>query len=469
MRPQTVGDFTENVRTMPVIAKISYLHTAMLAGVAVALSACSGEFTKLPSAGIPGFKNASAEKSRSAPPAAGEIRTKAKFKAGRNYGAASERIVKSAFAPVPRGGGRAVVGKPYKINGRWYKPRHQPNYNKTGIASWYGPNFHGRKTANGEIYDQTALSAAHPTLPLPSYVRVENIRNGRSVIVRVNDRGPFHKTRIIDLSYRTAELLGTRAGGIAKVKVKYIGRAPVDGSDEQYLLSSYKGPGSVEPSKVAARKKLLQYAGLSPEEVNAALNGELGGETQIAAAPAQIIQPAVQPVPVLNNQAPATAPILVSNQPAAPAGSVTPAALVGSSEAGPLVLRPRLLWQEGASSAVKQPNQGLPAQVIKATPSGQNAYLPTIDVGNVFGSLLKPSEPQPLAFQIRQTILIGKNVAHNEAFELVEKFSRYGSVALSSELDQKDRYASVTLESNLPFTLKIVRQSVPNAIVISQD
>ena len=466
MRLHPVGGFTENVRTMLVRARISYLHTAMLAGVAVALSACSGDFTKLPSAGIPGVK--SAAKTQSAPPAAGEIRTKTKFKAGRNYGAASERIVKSACAPVPRGGGRAVVGKPYKINGRWYKPRHQPNYNKTGVASWYGPNFHGRKTANGEIYDQTALSAAHPTLPLPSYVRVENIRNGRSVIVRVNDRGPFHKTRIIDLSYRTAELLGTRAGGIAKVRVKYIGRAPVDGSDEQYLLSSYKGPGSVEPSKIAAREKLLQYAGLSPEEVTAALNGEIGGETQIAAAPAQVIQPAAQINPVLNSAAPTAAPVLVSNTSAAPAASVKPAALVGSGEAGPLVLRPRLLWQEGASSAVA-PNQVQPAQVIKATPSGQNAYVPTINVGNVFDALLEPSQDQPLAFQIRQTILIGKNVAHNNAFEFVEKFSRYGSVAFSSELDQKNRYASVTLETNLPFALKMVRKSIPNAIIISQD
>ena len=451
---------------MPVRAKISYLHTAMLAGVAVALSACSGEFTKLPSAGIPGFK--SAKKTNSAPPTAGEIRTKAKFKAGRKYGAASERIVKSAFAPVPRGGGRAVVGKPYKINGRWYKPRHQPNYNKTGIASWYGPNFHGRKTANGEVYDQTALSAAHPTLPLPSYVRVENVQNGRSVIVRVNDRGPFHKTRIIDLSYRTAELLGTRAGGIAKVRVKFIGRAPVDGDDEKYLLSSYKGPGSVEPSKVAARKKLLQYAGLSPEEVNAALNGEIGGETQIAAAPKQVVKPARQKSPILNSPVPTAAPTLVSNTPTAPSASIKPAALIGSSEAGPLVLHPRLLLQNGASSTVT-PNQVQPAQVIKAKPNGQSAYLPVVNVRNVFGALLKPSQEQPLAFQIRQTILIGKNVTHDEAFEFVEKFSRYGSVSLSSKLGQKNSYSSVTLETNLPFALKIVRKSAPDAIVISQD
>jgi len=221
-----------------------YFRSVYLLALSSAIAACSTDFAKVP---LGGLSDSSSKQvaAKSKAPVSGEIRTKAKFKAGRNYGAASERIVRSAFAPVPRGGGRAVVGKPYKINGRWYKPRHQPNYNKVGIASWYGPNFHGRKTANGEIYDQTALSAAHPTLPLPSYVKVTNERNGRSVTVRVNDRGPFHKTRIIDLSYRTAELLGTRAGGIAKVRVKYLGRAPVDGNDEKFLLASYKGPGSI--------------------------------------------------------------------------------------------------------------------------------------------------------------------------------------------------------------------------------
>ena len=132
------------------------------------------------------------------------------------------------------------------------------------------------------------------------------------------------------------------------------------------------------------------------------------------------------------------------------------------------MLRPRLLWQDGATNAVA-PNQSQPAQVIKADPNGQNAYLPTRGVGNVFDGLLKPLQEQPLAFQIRQTILIGKNVAHDDAFEFVEKFSRYGSVSLSSELDQKNSYSSVTLETNLPFALKIVRKSAPDAIVISQD
>lgn len=191
--------------------------------------------------------------------APGTIKTETKF-TSKAYGVAvSERVVDNVYQPIPKGGGRRQVGVPYKIKGRWYKPRHQPNYNKTGIASWYGPNFHGRKTANGEIYDQTALTAAHPTLPLPSYVRVTNLNNKRSVIVRVNDRGPFVGNRIIDLSYRTAELLGTRAGGLAKVRVQYVKPAPLHGLDDDFLTASYKGPGSVRDSEVAAREKLLAY------------------------------------------------------------------------------------------------------------------------------------------------------------------------------------------------------------------
>ena len=110
----------------------------------------------------------------------------------------------AAGKPVPKGGGRYVVGKKYKIAGKWYYPKHEPNYKKTGLASWYGPTFHGRKTANGEIFDRNALTAAHTTMPLPSYARVTNVNNGRSMIVRVNDRGPFHGNRVIDLSERVA-------------------------------------------------------------------------------------------------------------------------------------------------------------------------------------------------------------------------------------------------------------------------
>ncbi len=131
------------------------------------------------------------------------------------------------------------IGKPYKIAGLWYVPKHQPDYDESGIASWYGPKFHGKSTANGEIYNQTRLTAAHPTLPLPSYVEVTNLANGRTLVVRVNDRGPYKRGRILDLSARAAQLLGYQGNGTAQVRVRYVGKAPLAGDDryEQEYLS----------------------------------------------------------------------------------------------------------------------------------------------------------------------------------------------------------------------------------------
>ena len=100
---------------------------------------------------------------------------------------------------------------------------------QTGIASWYGPQFHGKRTANGEYFDQEELTAAHPTLPMPVLVRVTNLENGRSLVVRVNDRGPFVNGREIDLSRKAAELLGYDRKGTARVRVQYVGRAPLPG------------------------------------------------------------------------------------------------------------------------------------------------------------------------------------------------------------------------------------------------
>ena len=133
--------------------------------------------------------------------------------------------------PVPKGGGRYKVGNPYKVGGRWYRPAEQPGYNRVGVASWYGEMFHGRYTANGEIYDMNALTAAHPTLPLPTYARVTNMQNGRSLVVRINDRGPYAADRIIDMSRRSAQALGFQRNGTARVRVQYLGRAPLDGDD----------------------------------------------------------------------------------------------------------------------------------------------------------------------------------------------------------------------------------------------
>jgi rare lipoprotein A len=154
--------------------------------------------------------------------------------------------------PVPRGGGSFKLGNPYTINGRTYYPSHDPAYRAEGIASWYGADFHGRKTANGEVYDMNGISAAHPTMPLPSYARVTNLENGRSIVVRVNDRGPYAHGRIVDLSVGTAKALGTFGQGLARVRVEYVGRAGLAGSDDAALLASLRH-GTPAPAPVSVR------------------------------------------------------------------------------------------------------------------------------------------------------------------------------------------------------------------------
>jgi rare lipoprotein A len=142
----------------------------------------------------------------------------------------------------PKGGGRYQVGKPYTVRGKVYVPAEQPDYVAVGEASWYGSDFHGRRTANGEIFSANAITGAHPTLPLPSYVRVTNQANGRSVIVRVNDRGPYMPGRIMDLSHRAASMLGYVNNGHAQIHAQYVGPAPLEGDDTRMLMASYSGP-----------------------------------------------------------------------------------------------------------------------------------------------------------------------------------------------------------------------------------
>ena len=144
-------------------------------------------------------------------------------------------------ADKPVGGGAFKVGNPYQISGVWYYPKDDPFYDETGIASWYGHDFHGKATANGERYDMHALTAAHRTLPMPVVVRVTNLDNGRSLRLRVNDRGPYARGRIIDVSQRAAQLLGFHENGTARVRVQYEGRAEVGASpprDEDEIETS---------------------------------------------------------------------------------------------------------------------------------------------------------------------------------------------------------------------------------------
>ncbi len=128
----------------------------------------------------------------------------------------AKRVTGPAVEAVPE----YKIGKPYQIQGTWYYPAEDYEYVETGIASWYGAQFHGRRTANGEVYDMNALTAAHRTLPMPSFVRVTNLENGRSLILKVNDRGPFARNRIIDISRRGAQLLGFHSAGTARVRVQ---------------------------------------------------------------------------------------------------------------------------------------------------------------------------------------------------------------------------------------------------------
>src|ERR1700744_3617015 len=167
------------------------------------------------------------------------------------YGVSSSPRVVALGDPVPKGGGTYRVGKPYTVAGQVYVPEEDVNYRQEGLASWYGDDFHGRLTANGEIFDMSSLSAAHPTLPMPCYARVTNLSNGKSLIVRVNDRGPYHGNRLMDVSSRAAELLEFKGNGVARVRVEYVGPAPLEGSDDRQLIATFRtGVPAPSPSLV---------------------------------------------------------------------------------------------------------------------------------------------------------------------------------------------------------------------------
>jgi len=167
------------------------LGAGLLCAIALGLAGCSGSSKKDPFAGI------------------------------------GSPVWDSAKGPMPKGGGRRHVGKPYQVADIWFYPKHEPSYDKVGVASWYGPKFNRRMTSNGEWFDMEQLTAAHTTMELPSYAKVTNMENGREVIVRVNDRGPFVNDRIIDMSKHSADLLGFRGRGKTRARVTYIGRAPL--------------------------------------------------------------------------------------------------------------------------------------------------------------------------------------------------------------------------------------------------
>lgn len=182
--------------------------------------------------------------------------------------------VPQTAAPIKQGGGHYKVGNPYQINGIWYYPAENDKYDSTGIASWYGPQFHGKYTANGEVFDENSLSAAHPTLPMPVLARVTNLENGKSIIVRINDRGPFAAGREIDMSKKAAEMLGFMQKGTAKVRVQYVGRAPLEGGigDGRGVAETFVAPPVVTPEEerqVAGTAPITKVASVSTTTLSA--------------------------------------------------------------------------------------------------------------------------------------------------------------------------------------------------------
>ena len=171
-------------------------------------------------------------------------------------------------------GGTYKIGKPYQIMGQWYYPKEDYNYSEEGIASWYGEDFHEKTTANGEEYNMNTLTAAHRTLPLPSIVRVTNLENGRSLVLRVNDRGPYAKNRIIDISKRGAELLGFKTKGTAKVRVEVLAKESV--ALKQALLEQDFEPNYAlyNAKSEAFNQEVPPPSSMLPEVQQAQLNGD---------------------------------------------------------------------------------------------------------------------------------------------------------------------------------------------------
>lgn len=203
----------------------------------------------------------------------------------------------------PVGQGEYKVGKPYQVGGVWYVPREQPDYDRRGVASWYGDQFHMKATANGEVFDMNTLSAAHTTLPLPSMVEVTNLDNGRKLVVRVNDRGPFVDNRIIDLSREAARQLGYDRAGLANVRVRYLGPAPLTGPSAGMRYADAR-PLSTRPEPAA----VASFAAASPAR-DPVMEMAAGGPPRDMATRPTAADVSVQSLPPITGSAISNTPI----------------------------------------------------------------------------------------------------------------------------------------------------------------
>ena len=311
------------------------------------------------------------------------------------YGvSASERVVGEGD-PVPKGGGTYRVGKPYQIAGQTYVPEENRAYTAEGLASWYGDDFHGRRTANGELYDMNGLSAAHPTLPMPSYVRVTNLGNKRSVIVRVNDRGPYHRNRLIDVSQKTAHLLGFHGNGVARVRVEYVGQAALEGSDDKLLEATLREGNEQAPApsavRVASARPFIVQASHTPSvrgdvPIPESRPYSLGDEASANAAPSRTLSPAAQQASAPRAAAPKYATAKPAPRTAEPAyaepqqtAQVSPAIARQPDSDDQSMLMPRSLGEQAQalnSGSGFAPRDSRAAFSSQSLPPAASAYAP---------------------------------------------------------------------------------------------
>ena len=263
----------------------------------------------------------------------------------------------------PPNHGTYKVGQPYQIQGTWYYPKEDPSYDETGVASWYGPNFYEKMTANGEIYHAGDLTAAHRTLPMPVNVRVTNLDNGRSIIVRVNDRGPYAKGRIIDLSERAAELLGYKTAGTARVRVQFVSRADLDGG---------RPPPDLTPPEIASAVPAAPTVPVDSTAMTAVPGAAV-------AAPV-IAKPLPTPAPPIT-----TADAAVATQPTGVVTEVPPVATRLYVQAGAFTT------YQNAARLVQRLGNGL--QISSITRNGQTIYRvrsgPYDDIGDADSALAR--------------------------------------------------------------------------------
>ncbi len=268
------------------------------------------------------------------------------------------------WAAVPRGGGRELVGDPYQVKGKTYVPKEDPNYNKSGLASWYGSAFHGRLTANGEIYDTQYISAAHPTFPLPSYARVTNLDTGTSLIVRVNDRGPTIQVVSSTFPARLPNSWISRTPATAHVNVQYVGRARMDGRDMPFMIGLLRAQG---------RERLPR---IGPE-------GQIA--TGVMVASNQSFKDQLQNFGRYSSNSPEPAPIFSSKQPTKPSvpaahgftNDAQVASVAPQAQKAPIPLERRTEVRPLLLPLLRRLRRPLPRSIAAPTRTGARSGCPT--------------------------------------------------------------------------------------------